>query len=54
MVSMETAELSTMQIEMFETQNKIWKTIEKQVQVFHSNFHKQRDCPRLFFFQTNK
>ena len=54
MVSMETAELSAMQIEMFETQNKIWKTIEKQVQVLHSNFHKQRDCTRLFFFSNQQ
>ena len=49
MISDELKEITKIQMEMAENQNKNWKVVEEQFEIFEKNIHILRDCEQLLF-----
>ena len=49
LISNEIAEIAKIQKEMQENQNKNWKIVQQQFEIFQNNFHVLRDCTQMLF-----
>ena len=49
LISSELKEIEKIQREMADTQNKNWRIVEEQFEVFEKNFHILRDCSQMLF-----